>query len=395
MQESHMALEPRAIERAVLAWYDREARALPWRAPPKERQDPYKVWLSEIMLQQTTVKAVAPRYIDFLRRWPDVAALARAELGEVLAAWAGLGYYARARNLHACARAVAGEHGGDFPDTEAELRKLPGIGAYTAAAIAAIAFGKRATAVDGNIERVMARLFAVERPLPAAKKELKALAESLTPETRAGDFAQSLMDLGSTICTPRRPACGLCPVRPACRGYAQGVAEQLPYKEEKAPRPTRRGVAFVVLREDGAVLLRTRPLKGLLGGMLEVPSTPWEETAPTKTARAAHAPVDLPWQDVSGRVEHTFTHFHLELCVVRAVVPEGVALLEVAEPERCRWLTMRELPGAALPTVMRKVLAHAFEAKAKRRAPKKQASKTRASKTRASPVRRSEDRRSA
>jgi A/G-specific adenine glycosylase len=370
MQESHMALEPRAIERAVLAWYDREARALPWRAPPKERQDPYKVWLSEIMLQQTTVKAVAPRYIDFLRRWPDVAALARAELGEVLAAWAGLGYYARARNLHACARAVAGEHGGDFPDTEAELRKLPGIGAYTAAAIAAIAFGKRATAVDGNIERVMARLFAVERPLPAAKKELKALAESLTPETRAGDFAQSLMDLGATICTPRRPACGLCPVRPACRGYAQGV-------------------------EDGAVLLRTRPLKGLLGGMLEVPSTPWEETAPTKTARAAHAPVDLPWQDVSGRVEHTFTHFHLELCVVRAVVPEGVALLEVAEPERCRWLTMRELPGAALPTVMRKVLAHAFEAKAKRRAPKKQASKTRASKTRASPVRRSEDRRSA
>ena len=383
MQESHICLEPGAVAGALLAWYDREARALPWRARPNERQDPYKVWLSEIMLQQTTVKAVAPRYIDFLRRWPDVAALARAELGEVLAAWAGLGYYARARNLHACAQAVASEHGGAFPDTEAELRKLPGIGAYTAAAIAAIAFGRRATPVDGNIERVMARLFAVETPLPAAKKELKALAESLTPETRAGDFAQGLMDLGATICTPRRPACGLCPVRPACRGYVQGVAEQLPYKEEKAARPTRRGVAFVVLREDGTVLLRTRPLKGLLGGMLEVPSTPWDEAGPSVAAIASNAPIDAPWQELSGRVEHTFTHFHLELCIVRAQVPARIALLDAAEPARCRWLALHELPSAALPTVMRKVLAHAFE------------TKKRTSKKRASPVRRSEDRRSA
>jgi A/G-specific adenine glycosylase len=358
MQESHMA-QP-TIAGSLLAWYDREARALPWRAPPNARQDPYKVWLSEIMLQQTTVKAVAPRYIDFLRRWPNVTALARAERGEVLAAWAGLGYYARARNLHACAQVVANEHGGVFPKTEAALRKLPGIGAYTAAAIAAIAFGRRATPVDGNIERFLARLFAVETPLPAAKKELKALAESLTPQTRAGDFAQSLMDLGATICTPRRPACGLCPVRLACRGYEQGIADQLPFKDEKAERPTRRGTAFVAMREDGAVLLRERPPKGLLGGMLEVPSTPWEPAAADGMAIANHAPVDTEWEKLPGHVEHTFTHFHLELLVYRAAVPEGARFTHAAEPERCRWLALHDLPGAALPTVMRKVLAHAF-----------------------------------
>jgi len=397
MQDSHIAMEEGAIAEALLAWYGREARALPWRAPPKSRQDPYKVWLSEIMLQQTTVKAVTPRYINFLRRWPDVNALARAELGEVLAAWAGLGYYARARNLHACAQRVAKDHDGAFPGTETELRKLPGIGAYTAAAIAAIAFGEHATPVDGNIERVIARLFAIETPLPAAKPEIKVRAEALTPDTRAGDFAQSMMDLGATICTPRRPACGLCPVRPACRGYAQGIAEQLPYKEEKAARPTRRGVAFVAMREDGTVLLRTRPPKGLLGGMLEVPSTPWEETSPNGEIIAAHAPVDAAWQDVSGRVEHTFTHFHLELCVARAAVPEDVVLNDGANPAQCRWLTLRELPGAALPTVMRKVLAHAFETGASRssRSRKSSRAKRRASKTRVSPARRTANRRSA
>jgi A/G-specific adenine glycosylase len=361
MQESHMAHEAGAIAASLLAWYDREARALPWRAPPNTRQDPYKVWLSEIMLQQTTVKAVSPRYIDFLRRWPDVAALARAERGEVLAAWAGLGYYARARNLHHCAQVVTNEHGGTFPNTQAGLRKLPGIGAYTAAAIAAIAFGQRATPVDGNIERVMARLFAVETPLPAAKAELKALAESLTPETRAGDFAQSLMDLGATICTPRRPACGFCPVRSSCRGFEQGVAEQLPYKEEKAARPTRRGAAFVAMRDDGTVLLRERPPKGLLGGMLEVPSTPWEEAETNAAAIADHAPVDTEWEKLPGRVEHTFTHFHLELLVYRAAVPQSARLTQAAVSERCRWLAFHELPGAALPTVMRKVLAHGFD----------------------------------
>ena len=345
--------------KALLAWYESERRHLPWRAPPRARQDPYKVWLSEIMLQQTTVKAVLPRYALFLRRWPDVQALARAELGEVLAAWAGLGYYARARNLHECARVVVEQYGGRFPSTEAELRKLPGIGGYTAAAIAAIAFGERATPVDGNIERVVARLFAVTMPLPGAKSEIRALAETLTPDDRSGDFAQAMMDLGATICTPRRPACGLCPVRPDCRACADGLADILPYREEKAERPVRRGIAFVALRSDGAVLLRERPLKGLLGGMLETPSSPWTEAEPKATGE--HAPIDAEWRKVSGVVEHTFTHFHLELAVYRAEVERDAVLKRAAEPERCNWLKLRELAGAALPSVMRKVIAHALK----------------------------------
>ena len=346
---------------ALLAWYNRERRHLPWRAGPGERADPYRVWLSEIMLQQTTVKAVAPRYAQFLRRWPDVAALARAELGEVLAAWAGLGYYARARNLHACARVIVERRGGLFPAIEAELRKLPGIGAYTAAAIAAIAFGARATPVDGNIERVIARLFAVTAPLPEAKAEIRMLAESLTPEDRAGDFAQAMMDLGATICTPRRPACSLCPVRPDCSAYAQGLAEVLPYREEKAERPVRRGTAYVVLRADGAVLLRERPFKGLLGGMLEVPSSPWEEGEAHEKGSTRHAPLAGDWKTLSGRVEHTFTHFHLELAVLRAEVGLDAAPQRTAQPERCHWVHARDLHGAALPSLMRKVIAYALE----------------------------------
>jgi A/G-specific adenine glycosylase len=348
---------------ALLTWYGSERRHLPWRAPPGERQDPYKVWLSEIMLQQTTVKAVLPRYAMFLRRWPDAHALAHAELGEVLAAWAGLGYYARARNLHECARVVVAQHGGKFPTTEAGLRKLPGIGSYTAAAIASIAFGQRATPVDGNIERVVARLFAVSTPLPEAKAEIKALAENLTPEERAGDFAQAMMDLGALICTPRRPACGLCPVRPWCRAYAAGLAEILPYREEKTVRPVRRGIAFVALRSDGSVLLRQRPLRGLLGGMLETPSSPWSEAKPAAKSVRDYAPLDADWRKVPGLVEHTFTHFHLELSVYRAEVGLHAELGRVAEPERCRWLKLRELAGAALPSVMRKVIGHALPAK--------------------------------
>jgi A/G-specific adenine glycosylase len=351
------------VAHALLAWYDRERRVLPWRAAPGETPDPYKVWLSEIMLQQTTVKAVLPRYAVFLRRWPDVNALARAELGEVLAAWAGLGYYARARNLHACARAVMEQHGGTFPSEESELRKLPGVGGYTAAAIAAIAFGRRAAPVDGNIERVVARLFAVTTPLPAAKSEIKVLAEGLTPEARPGDFAQAMMDLGATICTPRRAACGLCPVRPECRGYAMGLAETLPYREEKEERPLRRGIAFVALREDGAVLLRERPLRGLLGGMLETPSSPWAEGATNGRPVERHAPLEADWRKVPGTVAHTFTHFHLELAVYRAEVACDAKPKRAAEPERCHWLKLRELQGAALPSVMRKVLLHALDEK--------------------------------
>ena len=357
--------EARDIAQTVLAWYDREKRELPWRTEANEHPDPYRIWLSEIMLQQTTVKAVLPRYAGFLRRWPDIEALARAELGEVLAAWAGLGYYARARNLHACARVVAEQHGGRFPASEAGLRKLPGIGDYTAAAIASIAFGLRATPVDGNIERVVARLFALTTPLPAAKPKIRALAESLTPTARPGDFAQSLMDLGATICTPRRPACGLCPVRPECSGLAEGLAEALPYREEKAARPVRRGAAFVAIRSDGAVLLRERPLRGLLGGMLETPSSPWEEAAPNGNSVRDHAPLKAEWLKVPGRVEHIFTHFHLELAVYRAEVGPDAVPKPAAEPERCRFVARRDLASAALPSVMRKVLSHAFEAEAR------------------------------
>ena len=361
-EEARSRERKEGIAGALLAWYDREKRELPWRTSPHEAPEPYKIWLSEIMLQQTTVKAVKPRYALFLRRWPDVQALAAAELGEVLAAWAGLGYYARARNLHACARAVTEHHGGRFPANEAELRQLPGIGDYTAAAISAIAFGKRAMPVDGNIERVVARLFAVTAPLPAAKLEIRALARGLTPATRAGDFAQGMMDLGATICTPRRPACGLCPVRPDCRGLAAGLAEILPYRAEKAERPLRRGAAFVALRGDGAVLLRQRPLRGLLGGMLEMPSSPWEDKEPNKAVRD-HAPLKADWRKVPGLVEHTFTHFHLELEVYRAEVGPDAKPNRAAEPERCRWLKLRELPGAALPSLMRKVIGHALKEK--------------------------------
>ena len=362
MQDVHMDVpkgDPDVkIVPALLAWYRREGRALPWRAPPGTLQDPYKVWLSEVMLQQTTVKTVTPRFIDFIRRWADVDALGSAGLGDVLAAWAGHGYYARARNLHACARVVSKTHGGRFPDTEEGLRELPGIGAYTSAAIAAIAFGKRASPVDGNIERVLARLFAIETPLPAAKPQTKALAERLTPAKHAGDFAQAMMDLGAMVCTPHRPACGLCPVRPSCRGFAAGFAEQLPYKAVKAERPTRRGTAFVAVREDGAVLLRERPPKGLLGGMLETPSTAWEE-GPQRDSAEAAAPLKARWSCVSGIVTHTFTHFRLELTVYRAEVGRTAEPKPAADPARCRWVGHRDLPESALPSVMRKVLAHA------------------------------------
>ena len=260
---------------ALLAWYDRHRRTLPWRAPKGARADPYRVWLSEIMLQQTTVTAVAPYYARFLARWSDVRALAAAPLEEVLKAWAGLGYYARARNLHACARAVVEHHGGEFPASEAALRELPGIGDYTAAAIAAIAFDVPASPVDGNIERVIARLFAVTEPLPRAKPELRRLARALTPPRRAGDFAQAMMDLGATICTPKKPACALCPWNQSCAAHARGDAETFPRRTPKREGALRRGAAFVARRADGFLLVRTRPAQGLLGGMTEVPTTEW------------------------------------------------------------------------------------------------------------------------
>lgn len=339
---------------ALLAWYDHHRRDLPWRAPAGERPDPYRVWLSEIMLQQTTVKAVAPYYARFLARWPDVQSLARAPLAEVLRAWAGLGYYARARNLHACAQAVVERHGGKFPTNEAELRALPGVGPYTAAAIAAIAFDRPTVAVDGNVERVISRLFAVAQELPAAKPRLKRLAETLMPQARAGDFAQALMDLGATVCTPKNPACSLCPWNGACIAFARSEQQTFPRKTPKAEGILRRGAAFVATRADGAVLLRTRPANGLLGGMTEVPTTAWSPTFDPKLA-LREAPLPTRWRKLPGSVTHTFTHFPLELAVYTANVPRACPA-----PVGMRWTAMQNLGNEALPSLMRKVLAHAL-----------------------------------
>lgn len=345
----------------LLAWYDRERRDLPWRYGPDETADPYRVWLSEVMLQQTTVKAVIPYFHAFLRRWPTVKRLAKASQDDVLAAWAGLGYYSRARNLHACAKAIAADHGGRFPADEAALRKLPGIGPYTAAAIAAIAFDQKASPVDGNIERVVARLFAVGDPLPGAKPFLRRLAATLTPARRAGDFAQAMMDLGAGICTPKRPSCLMCPLNEICAGRALGTAPTLPRRAAKAERPVRYGVAFVVLREDGQVLLRQRAETGLLGGMMEVPSTEWIGEWVSADEALRSAPVNTEWWPVAGSVSHVFTHFRLEMMVYRAIVPVDVSLDLWAAPERCKWVARRALAKAALPSVMRKLIAHALK----------------------------------
>lgn len=345
------------LAETLLAWYGAHRRRLPWRQPPGRRADPYRVWLSEIMLQQTTVAAVTPYYRAFLERWPRVEALAAAPLDQVLHAWQGLGYYARARNLHKCARVVVADHGGRFPADEAALRKLPGIGVYTAAAIAAIAFGRKAVVVDGNVERVMARLGGVQTPLPGAKPELRALAAELTPAARAGDYAQAVMDLGATVCTPRTPNCGICPWADACRARRDGIAETLPRRVRAPARPVRRGVAFFLVRPDGAIFLRRRPEAGLLGGMMEVPSTEWRPRNWARKAALACAPAHAEWQALPGVVRHTFTHFHLEIRVMAGCADDGDVTDGV-------WCPPDRLAEQALPTVMKKVLDHALTAHA-------------------------------
>ena len=336
----------------LLAWYDRHRRVLPFRNIGTGRPDPYRVWLSEVMLQQTTVAAVGPRFDRFLARFPDVAALAAAPDAAVMEEWAGLGYYARARNLHAAARAVVAL--GGFPQTAEGLRALPGIGSYTAAAVAAIAFGEPVVPADGNVERVVARLLAEETPLPAAKPRLAALAQGFMTDAaaraRPGDFAQALFDLGATLCTPRTPACALCPWRGGCVAQARGIQETLPRKTAKKARPLRHGAHFLLTDEAGLVLLRRRPPSGLLGGMLEVPGAPWRE-APWEVAEAlAHAPVSgLDWTPVPGVARHGFTHFELEMRLFAARVPR----LEAPPGLETRPLAEA---AAALPTVMRKLL---------------------------------------
>ncbi len=336
----------------LLDWYDRQGRSLPWRMPGP---DPYHVWLSEVMLQQTGVRTVIPYFHDFLGRWPDVHALAAADRDAVMHAWQGLGYYARARNLHACAGVVSREHGGAFPDTEDGLRALPGIGAYTAAAVAAIAFGRPTVPVDGNVERVMARLHAEDGLLPEIKQTLADRARALVPPERPGDFAQALMDLGATLCTPRRPACALCPWRDGCLGRLNGIAEALPNKPKRRARPTRHGVAFWLVSRDGNVLLRRRPSSGLLGGMMEIPSTDWTEEAWDVDAALGESPAPVKgWRVLPGVVRHTFTHFHLELTVAFGRI--SVAESRVAG----RWVAVEHLGDHALPSVMKKVVRHAI-----------------------------------
>jgi A/G-specific adenine glycosylase len=333
---------------ALLDWYDRHARAMPWRTGPADRAagvlpDPYRVWLSEVMLQQTTVAAVRDHFRRFTALWPSVTDLAHAADADVMAAWAGLGYYARARNLLKCARAVAQDHGGQFPTTRDALLALPGIGPYTAAAIAAIAFDEPATVVDGNVERVMARLHDIHTPLPSAKPELTALATRHTPATRPGDYAQAVMDLGATICTPRSPACGICPLRTPCLARRNGTAADLPRKTPKKAQPTRLGFVYVGRRTDGAWLMETRPPQGLLGGMLAFPGSDWSD-APDPAPPAA-----APWPDIGAEARHTFTQFHLRLTILAATLPQHCT------PARGHFVAAHDFRPAALPTVFRKV----------------------------------------
>jgi A/G-specific adenine glycosylase len=348
--QAHSLPSSARLARTLLAWYDRHRRRLPWRAAPGEEADPYRVWLAEIMLQQTTAAAVSPYFAAFLRRWPTVEALAAAPLDAVLTQWAGLGYYARARNLHRCAIEIATGHGGRFPRSEEALARLPGIGPYTAGAIAAIAFGQRAAAVDGNAERVLARLHAIETPLPRAKVELRSLALAMVPRSRPGDFAQALMDLGATLCTVRRPRCMACPWAAHCRARAMGEAERLPVRPPKTGKPVRHGIAFWAVREDGAVLLRRRAEEGLLGGMAEIPSTPWRDRPWTAAEALEDAPLAADWQPLAGAIAHVFTHFRLELAVLAARLPLA------ATAAGGYWCALDRLSGEPLPSLMRKVV---------------------------------------
>jgi len=341
----------------LLEWYDRHHRDLPWRISPQMaargvKADPYRIWLSEVMLQQTTVQAVKPYFANFLARWPTVDDLAAAPSDDVMATWAGLGYYARARNLKKCAEAVAAEHGGIFPDSEEGLKSLPGIGDYTAAAVAAIAFNRQAAVMDGNVERVISRLYAISTPLPAGKPLMKQKVALLTPADRPGDFAQAMMDLGATICTPKRPVCSLCPFRESCEALRLHDPEKFPVKAAKKDKSVRVGAAFIAVTADGEILLKKRIESGLLGGMTEVPTTGWTARIDGATGTDA-APFAADWQ-ASGAVTHVFTHFELRLQIYRVAIPYPVEINDGW------WEPVTNLEAQALPTIMKKAIAAAI-----------------------------------
>ena len=363
-----MSTQAKAADTAarLLAWYDRHHRELPWRTTPAAaakgaRPDPYHVWLSEIMLQQTTVEAVKPYYRKFLALWPDVQSLAAADIEDVMKAWAGLGYYSRARNLKKCSELLVAESGGRFPDSVDGLSALPGIGDYTAAAIAAIAFNQPTVVIDGNVERVASRVCAIRAQLPAAKKEIRKAVAAMLPAHRPGDFAQAMMDLGATICTPRNPACQHCPLRDDCKALSQGDPQAFPVKAPKIAKPLRRGAAFVAIRDDGAILLRKRGGIGLLAGMSEVPTTSWSvRTDGIDTVDGAPFPSD--WR-AAGGIRHVFTHFALQLAVFRADVGDRQA------PPGHWWASAADVHGEALPTVMKKAIEAAIPGVTRKPAP--------------------------
>jgi len=353
---------PISVRRRLLRWYDQHGRKLPWRYKKNQIPDPYLVWVSEVMLAQTTVAVVEGFFDDFINRWPTIEDLAKAELGDVLHAWQGLGYYARARNLHKSAQMIIGELGGRFPDTELALKQLPGVGDYTAAAIAAIGFNKTTTPVDANIERVTARLFALADALPKGRMRIKEHAVLLTPMCRAGDFAQALMDLGSSICNLKTPNCNVCPLKIDCLAADKGNPERYPVKAAKAKRPVRQGMVFWATRIDGRVMLRLRPQRGLLGGMAEFPSTDWRATMWTLEEASKQAPIKGQWLQLDGQIHHDFSHFHLELTVLAAEVSIKKGL---RWPTGLLWSKPAQFTNYALPTLMKKVALHVVNNKTK------------------------------
>jgi len=351
----------------LLRWYDEHRRDLPWRAKAGETSDPYHVWLSEIMLQQTTVATVGPYFARFLHLWPRLRDLANAELDDVLHAWQGLGYYARARNLHRCAKFVQDNCQGVFPSAEQDLLKLPGVGTYTAAAIASIAFDQRAVVVDGNIERVISRVFDLHTPLPKVKPEIKEKTDWVTPDQRAGDFAQAMMDLGATICVPKKPACMLCPLSDLCDGREKGTAVDLPKKTPKKPKPTKFCFAYWIETDDGSILLRRREEKAMLGGMMEVPTSDWVEQpqALEESLKQANLDQGYDWELLAGEAKHTFTHFHFEMKVVKIKLAKSQMKNFNADLsqnwQEAFWCHPRNLVDQALPTTMKKIVNHAMK----------------------------------